>query len=133
VVTGFIVIIPVGLIRMLLRPLFGGGTSLLGRTFGYAVGPIVNKVAGPSGTCPQCGFLVGAQAASCAQCGYSPGLARAVLAMPVVSVSTPAHPASTGPILPMGQCPNCDEIIPMSSRSCPVCRYVPDPQGSVLA
>ena len=131
-VTGFIVIIPIGLIRILLRLAFGGASGL-GRTLGFAVGPVVNTVAGPSGTCPHCGFLVGAQASSCAQCGYSPSLARSALAMPGPSASRPARPANTGPILPMGQCPNCEEIIPMSSRSCPVCRYKPDPQGSLPA
>ena len=131
-VTAFVVIIPVGLIRMLLRPVFEPLSRLLGRAFGFAIGTAVNTVAGPSGTCPQCGFLVGAMASSCAKCGYSPSLARLALAMPVSSVSSsrPAQAASTGPILPMGQCPNCEEIIPMSSRSCPVCRYAPDPQGS---
>jgi len=121
------------LTRIILRLLFGGAPRLLGRVFGRAFGPVMDKVAGKSGTCPHCGFLVGAQAASCAQCGYSPGLARTVLTMPVVSVSSPAQPPRTGPILPMGQCPNCEEIIPMSSRSCPVCRHTPEPQGTVPA
>jgi Double zinc ribbon len=128
-----IVLIPVGLIRMLLRPVVGGLFGVVGRTFGYAVAPVVGKVAGPSGTCPHCGFLVGAMASSCAKCGYSPSLAQAALALPVTSVSSrPAQATNTGPILPMGQCPNCEEIIPMSSRSCPVCRYKPD-EGSVPA
>jgi hypothetical protein len=132
VVTASVVIIPVGLIRMLLRPVFGGLFGLLERMFGFVIGPIVNKVAGPSGTCPHCGFLVGAMASSCAKCGYSPSLARLTMAMPVTSVSSsrPAQATSTGPILPMGQCPNCEEMIPMSSKACPVCRYRPDPQGS---
>jgi len=120
VVTAFVVIIPVGLIRMLLRPV---------------VGSAVRKVAGPSGTCPHCGFLVGSMASSCAKCGYSPSLARLAMAMPETSVSLtrPTKATSTGPILEMGQCPNCEEIIPMSSRSCPICRYKPDPQGSTPA
>jgi hypothetical protein len=50
-----------------------------------------------------------------------------------VSSSAPAQATSTGSILPMGQCPNCEEIIPMSSQSCPFCRYKPDAQGSVPA
>ena len=131
-VTAFVVIIPVGLIRMILRPVFEPLFRLLGRMFGFVIGSAVNTVAGPSGTCPHCGVLVGAMASSCAKCGYSPSLARLSLATPVSSVSPsrPAQATSTGPILPMGQCPNCEEIIPMSSRSCPVCRYAPDPQGS---
>ena len=137
-VTGFIFIIPIGLIRILLRPLFGRGFGVAGRAMGFVVAPIVGKVVGPSGTCPHCGFLVGAQASSCAQCGYTPSLLGSELGTPYtsgpsVSYSRPAQPVSTGPILPMGQCPNCEEIIPMSSRSCPVCRYKPDPQGSLPA
>ena len=134
-VTGFIVFIPIGLIRMLLRPIFRGSFGLLGRIFGFAGGTVVNTVVGPSGTCPHCGFLVGAMASSCAKCGYSPSLARLAMAMPETSVSLPrpTKATSTGSILPMGQCPNCEEIIPMSSRSCPVCRYKPDPQGTVPA
>jgi RNA polymerase subunit RPABC4/transcription elongation factor Spt4 len=120
---------------MLLRPVFGGLFGLLERMLGFVIGPIVNKVAGPSGTCPHCSFLVGAMASSCAKCGYSPSLARLTMAMPVTSVSSsrPAQATNTGPILPMGQCPNCEEIIPLSSRSCPVCRYTPDPQGPAPA
>jgi RNA polymerase subunit RPABC4/transcription elongation factor Spt4 len=136
--TAFIILIPIGLIRALLRLVFGGFFKAGGRTLGMVVGPIagpvMDRVAGPSGTCPHCGFLVGAQASSCAQCGYTPSLARSELALPFTSVSSrPAQAARTGPILPMGQCPNCEEIIPMSSKSCPVCRHVPDPQGSVPA
>ena len=132
--TAFIVIIPIGLIRMALRPVFGGLFGLLGRMLGFVIGPVVGKAAGPGGTCPNCDSLVGALEFSCPQCGYSPSLARSV-SMPVTSVSSPrpAQATSTGPILPMGQCPNCEEIIPMSSRSCPVCRYKPNPQGSVPA
>ena len=122
-------LIIVRLIALLLR------RGLLGRMLVFVIGPVVRKVAGPSGTCPHCGFLVGSMASSCAQCGYNPGLARMAMAMPVASVSLPQppQPAIRGPILPMGQCPNCEEIIPMSSRSCPICRYKPDPQGSTPA
>ena len=130
-VTAFIIIIPVGLIRALLAPVFEGFLGVLGRMFGFVVGPAVRKVAGPSGTCPHCGNLAGAMASSCDKCGYSPSLARLSMAMPVTSVSSSraAQATSAGPIVPMGQCPNCEEIVPMSSRTCPVCRHKPDPNG----
>lgn len=133
-VPAFIVIIPIGLIRALLRPVFEGLFRLFAAVFGLAAGTAINKAVGPGGTCPKCGFEVGAMASSCAKCGYSPSLAQAALAMPDRSVSY-ARPQNGDPgsILPMGQCPNCEEIIPMSSKSCPVCRYTPDRQSPTPA
>ena len=121
--------------EILLRLLFGRNIVVVGRLLGFVLGPVVRKVVGPGGPCPHCDFHVDALEPSCGRCGYNPSLARSVMAMPVTSVSSsqPTQASRTGSILPMGQCPNCEEIIQMSSRSCPVCRYTPDPQGSVPA
>ncbi len=124
--TPLVVFIAAVLIRVFVFK--GSWFGPLGRLVGFAVSPIMGKVIGPSGMCPHCGFLVGAHASSCAKCGHTPSLARLAAATPAPSVR-PAQTTRTGPIVPMGQCPNCEDIIPMSSQSCPVCRYKPESQG----